>query len=237
MVTRVEDMLTLSTTQGRPSDELSETVTRTGFIPLTTLSAHRTVGAWIGAEVGWETSPSTAIAVVDRMESILSAHDRQPTDLNRWLSTNFFKRHLLLTGGNPTVWHLRSDGGEIQLLVAARHFDQSHLRDLSDDVTIAHLDELERLLRAADIRGDVEQVALIENRIAETRRFGDAISALAGLPPSQLTRKSSRRLQHPEWVPDWTLGMRANLAPFQRAGVLAIPVLSDDELSVDRAVS
>ena len=237
LVSRVEDMLTLATTQGPPSDELTEMVTRTGFIPLTNLSDHRTVGAWISAEISRETTPSTALAVVDRMERILSDHDRQPTNLDHWLSSNFFKRHLLMSGGNPSVWHFRSDGGEVQLLVAARHLDQDLLRDLIEDVTIAHVDELERLLRAADARGDVESVALIDTRIAETRRFGEAIKGLAGLPSSQLGKKSSRGVQDLEWVPDWSLGMRANLAPFQMAGVLAIPVLSDDELSVDLAVS
>ena len=80
-----------------------------------------------------------------------------------------------------------------------------------------------RYRKAATTRGDLEQADVFEGRIHEVRQFSTALGQLIGMDE----RGSSDFM----WTPDWGEGIRANLAPFQRVGVLPVRVLSDAEVS------
>jgi Mrp family chromosome partitioning ATPase len=239
LTVRVEDMLTLGAPQGELSDELVREVSEKGYVPLTPGTDLRTVGQWLKAEIQRETSPITAGAVIEEMERILSTHDGHQTDIDKWLSENFFKRHLRRSVGEPVVWHLSSERGEVQALVGARRIDPGRIREMIDVLVGSHHDELERRSRSADSKGDLEDLADLEARLAEVRRFEDALGAVIGLgaPVGVVAGMRKGSSENLEWHPDFSAGMRPNLAPFQAVGVLAVPVLSDDEVDSGLTVS
>lgn len=233
LVSSIEDMLSADNGQGGFSEELGEAVASDGFLLLTTVPGHHTVGQWLAHEIKNEVTPNMAMAIIDEMEKVLTIQSGQPTYLDEWISAHFFKRHLVRTEGEPVVWHLTSDQGDFQVLGSAKRLDRARLEYLAKVVTGQRIDELERYRAAARTRGDGEQEANFDLRIDEVGRFRSALGALVGESLDGLPKvdSTSRQEGDVEWRPDWSLGARINLAPFQRAGVLAVEVLSEEEIS------
>ena len=185
-------------------------------------------------ELQHEVAPHTAAAIVEQMERILAAGtDRESVDLDDWLSKQFFVRHLKRTNGDPAVWQLNSEEGTVQVLVPAARFDRHHIDNLMTQMTSRVIDELERNLKSANAKGEIEQAALIEGRIREVRRMETALGLLLGITVDEATKVTRRRTKNEdwEWNPDWSAGFRANLAPLQRLGLLPFPVLTEDEMN------
>jgi hypothetical protein len=234
LVSRVEDMMNANYGEGEFSDAVIDEVSLSGFLPFKSLSEHQSVGRWLMDELHSELAPHTADAIVLEMEEILAAGTgRDVVSVDEWLMSEFFVRHLKRTGGDPSVWHLASEEGAVQVLVSARRFDRQKIENLMTQVTSRIIDEQERTLKATNTRGDEEQAALIEGRIREVRRMETSLAVLLGITVDEETRVSRKRAKGEiwEWNPDWSLGYRANLAPLQRMGLLIFPVLTEEEMN------
>ncbi len=234
LVSRVEDMMTAGYGEGEFSDAVIDEVTLSGFLPFKSMSEHQSVGRWLMDELHSELAPHTADAIVLEMEEILAAGTgRDVVSVDEWLAGEFFVRHLKRTGGDPSVWHLSSEDGAVQVLVSARRFDRQKIENLMTQVTTRIIDEQERTLKATNIRGDEEQAAVIEARIREVRRMESSLALLIGITVDEETKVSRKRAKGEpwEWNPDWSLGYRANLAPLQRMGLLLFPVLTEEEMN------
>jgi len=234
LISRVEDMMIAGYGQGDFSDDLIDEVSLSGFIPFRSVTDHPSVGRWLMDELQHEVAPHTAAAIVEQMERILAAGtDRESVDLDDWLSKQFFVRHLKRTNGDPAVWQLNSEEGTVQVLVPAARFDRHHIDNLMTQMTSRVIDELERNLKSANTKGEIEQAALIEGRIREVRRMETALGLLLGITVDEATKATRRRTKNQdwEWNPDWSAGFRANLAPLQRLGLLPFPVLTEDEMN------
>lgn len=227
LVSRVEDILSVSHAQGGRSAALVSEVVDNGFVTLRPLTGHPTMGQWLGEEISRESDSHTAIAIIDGMERILSGRVGRAIQIDEWLAEQFFSRHLARTGGEPTVWHLTSEEGTVQLLVPVRRLDSARIEGLVTGVTTSLLDELERFGKAASTRGDGEQAEVFQRRIEEVRRFQRALGSLIGYGEEG----KGRRRGASGWSPDWSNGYRANLAPLQELGLLPFPVLSSEELA------
>jgi Mrp family chromosome partitioning ATPase len=234
LVSRVEDMMTAGYGQGDLSDMLIDEVAINGFLPFRSLPEHLSVGRWLMDELQNEVAPHTAAAIIEQMERILAAGtDRDSIDLDDWLSEHFFASHLKRTSGDPAVWQLNSEEGTIQVLVPAVRFDRQRIDNLMTQMTSRVIDELERNLKSANVKGEIEQAALIEGRIREVRRMETALGLLLGITVDEATKVSRKRSKNEdwEWNPDWSAGLRANLAPLQRLGLLPFPVLTEEEMN------
>ncbi len=234
LVSRVEDMMNANYGEGEFSDAVIDEVTLSGFLPFRSLSEHQSVGRWLMDELHGELAPNTADAIALEMEEILAAGTgRDVVSVDEWLAAEFFIRHLKRTGGDPSVWHLSSEDGAVQVLVSARRFDRQKIENVMTQVTSRIIDEQERTLKATNARGDEEQAAVVEARIREVRRMDTSLALLLGITVDEETKVSRKRAKGEawEWNPDWSLGYRANLAPLQRLGLLIFPVLTEEEMN------
>ena len=147
-------------------------------------------------------------------------------DVDEWLSQKFFQLHIDRTGGEPAIWQLTSKLGTVSVLVPARRLDRVRIETLIGEIASNNLDELERDRKAAVTRGDLEQADVFEEQILDVRGFEAALRSLI-YPDVSGTRGGEAN----GWTPDWSAGMRTNLAPFQQAELLPFDVLTDEEMS------
>jgi len=239
IVTRVEDVLTAVSGQENLSDELVEVVIRDGLIPLTSVRGFRTVGEWLVEELRGELGADSGGRVAAEFGRLLSTDDSDVVDtLNAWVEKEFFPRHLERTQGEPEVWHLTSELGTLQVLAYGRRLDQSRLTRLNAHVVRRKIDELQRRRREANEEDRIDDTELIEHELRDLHMFEVALGMLqvGSSDEAKLVYPWRRSDQQPSgWVPVWTEGIRANIAPLQRLGLLATPVLTEEELVSTRA--
>jgi len=132
--------------------------------------------------------------------------------LETWLETVFFKRHISQFKRRPVVWQLSSRGGRGAPLFSCfvHHRRAGQIPKLGAGPGEPLLEYLDRLSGSGTARDTSNQTTELENFAA----------CLAGLE---------------QYVPCLDLGVRANIAPLQQAGILKTAVLSPPD--ADRAVA
>lgn len=234
IVTRVEDIMTASAGQTSLSPELIEVVLRQGFVALVPVRDHFSAEDLLTAELEWELGVSEGRELFSRFESILcNVEGKSYETLAEWLVGEFFVHHIERTGGEPEIWHLRSERGALHVLVYGRRLTRERLTQLNVDLTRRMIDECERRLESAHDEVADHSIAALEERLRELRAFEVNLGTLqSGSSEEARITYPWRRLDHqPDgWAPVWSEGIRPNIAPVQRLGLLASPVLSDEEL-------
>lgn len=236
VVARVEDMLTAVPGQANASQELIDRISDYGFIPISPTKGHETIGGWFVSEIVDEVGPEVGPELAEALVQALAGDPKDPvSSLNRWIGAEFFKRHCRRTEREPVVWHVESETGLVQLLVNAHRLTAGRIRQIATEVVARKIDELERSLKVAMQDGDEGSVDDIQKSLKEVHQFGISFSQLLG------TGNEEARLVYPwrradsarpaGWEPIWSEGIRPNIAPLQRMGLLPIPVLTPDELS------
>lgn len=234
VVTRVEDIMTAAAGQAGLSPELVEIVVDHGFVTLEPVNGYRTAGELLAAELVWELGAESGGALADRFEAILCGRaDKTYKDLDDWLTQEFFARHIERTGGAPEVWHLVSNPGAVQVLVYGRRLTRDRLTQLNVGLVRRMIDETERLLTKAHEEVDFPAIARLEERLKELHALEVTLGSLqaGSSEEARITYPWRRPDGQPQgWAPVWAEGIRPNIAPLQRLGLLALPVLSDEEL-------
>jgi len=226
VVSRAEDMVTARYGYGDIIENLIHDVSEDGFLPLMAMSGHRTVGSWLTQEIERELDSAPGSELVTRFEGLLTAANPDES-VDDWLEREFFRRHLERTAGEPEVWHLASPQRAVSILVPARRLNAERLESALTEIVSTRIDELERRRSSAAAQSDSETVAECETLVADVRLFEDSVrSVLYGDKSS-----SSKRVRSVAWNPDWSNGTRANLATFQRHGLLPFNVLSEKEMT------
>jgi len=172
----------------------------------------------------------------------LKKHDgwgkHKPITLDRWFKDEFFKRHVSQFKKRPIAWHLTSPKGAFQAIVYYHKFDKDRLKLLRSRYVSETLKELRRQLGEAQNQAALERRALdraaeLEEKIADVEEFDRRLGLL------QEGRQREARIwvpwKSPEeqpvgWDPDINDGVRVNIAPVQRLGLLAAEVLSKKDL-------
>ncbi|HEX6220353.1 MAG TPA: hypothetical protein VF115_04615, partial [Acidimicrobiia bacterium] len=151
VVSRVEDLLTAVSGQENLSQALVDLVVQDGYIPLTPVRGHRTVGDWLIEELRWELGDEDGERVGTEFARILSPEPDggAAETLDRWLMSEFFPRHIERTQGEPEVWHLASGADTVQALVYGRRLDRDRLDRFSKNVVRRVIDEVQRRLEQA----------------------------------------------------------------------------------------
>ena len=163
---------------------------------------------------------------------------QKPTTLARWFEKEFFKRHVSQFKKRPIAWHLTSPKGAFQAIVYYHKFDKDQLKLLRSLYVSETLKELRRQLGEARSQAALDRQALaraveIEEKIADVEEFDRRLELL------QEGRQREARIwvpwKSPEeqpvgWDPDINDGVRVNIAPLQRLGLLAADVLSKKDL-------
>jgi hypothetical protein len=239
LVTRVEDMMVAVPGQGDFSEGLTGALHDNGFLPLRGFSAQPSIGTWLSDELNREAPGDTSNAIVREMERILGFGGGVDfVAFDDWLAVEFFPRHLKRTNGDPYVWHLTSEGGATQFLAHAVRFDRTSIEIVISDVVRPMIDRLERDLKASNAGGYGEQSKVVEGQLADVRDFEVALGGLIGARQEGTADERRGRKDHvmSVWNPDWNIGFRENLAPIQRAGLLPLQVLSEEEMDTLLAV-
>lgn len=224
VVSRAEDMVTARPGYGNLNEHLIDDVVRSGFLSLRPIKNYRTVGSWLTEEIEREVESDSGAEVVTEFERLLS-EDQPDVGVDQWLEREFFERHLARFDGEPEVWHLVSPAGTVSLLLPARRVSGEMLDNAATE--IGGIDALERKRKAAVAEGDQEMAAEIELQIDDVREFEKRLYKVIGRDSSD----GPRRSRDHAWHPDWSEGIRANLAPFQRHGLLPFDVLTDEEMA------
>jgi hypothetical protein len=163
---------------------------------------------------------------------------QKPLPLEKWFEQEFFKRHVSQFKRRPIAWHLTSPKGAFQAFVYYHKFDKDRLKLLRSRYVSETLKELRRQLgeaqnQAALDRKALNRVAELEEKIADVEEFDRRLGLL------QEGRQREARIWVPwkspaeqpvGWDPDINDGVRVNIAPVQRLGLLAAQVLSKKDL-------
>ncbi len=204
------------------------------FIPLDEARGYRTVGSYLLAGLRAEIGTKAAGELERHIARIIGAvGGGQASTIDEWLAANFFRIHVATTERAPVIWHLASQRGAVNVFVYAPRFDRDALDRLASDYVKAVIERLDRKQRAAAKRNQAETAAALQERIEEVRYFEISLGwlyegTIDGARIYYPWRASSE--QPLGWDPDWSEGIRPNLAPVQRLGLLAQPVLTDEEL-------
>ena len=201
-------------------------VEEAGFIPLSTWKGHPSLGSRLRNEFRNELGRADASSGSCSRRSVRREGD---CDQHRSLGRPATSRYTLKTKTGAHGVASRSRLGTISALVAAERFERERMGTFVDSVVI----RVERLARRRrrKVVGD-------ETAVAQLDETGDPSSG----PRHRLApgRKSSRvgsgtRLDEGEqptgWQPRWDQGIKSNLAPLQRLGIISFPVLTERELS------
>jgi hypothetical protein len=175
------------------------------------LAPEHVVGSGIVPLMGGMGAPTLAQRVrglatdVDELEAALGV------DLESWLATRFFPCHVARFRRRPVVWQLTSPGGGVGVVVHHRRLDRAGLRALRD--------------------GPVATLLASGEHRAEATAFDEALARLeAGTDPASRISCPWRRPRRGGWDPDPDDGIRVNIAPVQRVGLLPGQVLTQKDL-------
>jgi hypothetical protein len=160
-----------------------------------------------------------------------------PTTLERWFEREFFKRHVSQFKRRPIAWHLTSARGAFQAMVYYHKFDKNGLTLLRARYVREALDTLRQELGKAQAAGTDRQalakVADLEAKVAEVQDFEAQLQRLLeGRDREARIWCPWKKMEEQPlgWDPDINDGVRVNIAPVQRLGLLAAPVLSAKDL-------
>ncbi|MEJ7786156.1 MAG: DNA methyltransferase [Solirubrobacteraceae bacterium] len=150
-----------------------------------------------------------------RASELLAASGAKKTDLGSWLRDEFFKAHCQVFKNRPFVWHVsdgRKDG--FAALVNYHRLERPTLERL----TYTYLgDWIER-----QIAGARENVLGAAERLMAARELKQKLELiLVGEPPYDIYVRWKPLVQQAiGWAPDLDDGVRLNVRPFVKAGVL-----------------
>lgn len=229
--------------QGKPFID-SNLVDRDGIIPLTPGTGEETLIERLRPLLDEEFGPERGPEVEREARMILGWKPgvdwgkQRPMPLERWFEKQFFKRHVSQFKRRPIAWHLTSEQGTFQAIVYYHKLDKNRLQLLRSRYVRQALESLRRQLGEAKATGSGRQalakVAELEEKIADVEEFNRRLQRLLegrGREARIWCPWKAPEEQPVGWDPDINDGVRVNIAPVQRLGLLAAPVLSKKDLN------
>jgi hypothetical protein len=164
---------------------------------------------------------------------------QKPQPLEDWFKRDFFRRHVSQFKHRPIAWHLKSPKGTVQVIVYYHAFNRDRLALLRARYLGSLRQDLSSKLATATTQGyndraNVARIDELEEQLADLKAFDDKLAEL------QEGRTREARIwcpwKTPEeqphgWDPDINDGVRVNIAPVQRLGLLAADVLNKKDLN------
>lgn len=214
-------------------------VTRYGFVPMVRVKGHKSLGTRImdalEAQLDDEEERMLTADLVQffEIEPGGRTNERIAGAINRWVIAHYFTRHLAATGREPTVWHVTSPKGTFHALVHATKCTRERIDLLRSEMLRRQMDTLNRTLKSAIKGKRSSQVRHLEEQIKDLRTFDIALGWLyeGTTPNARLWYPWKGPEAQPQgWDPHLDEGLRANVAPLQRLGILVQDVLTGEEL-------
>jgi hypothetical protein len=205
-----------------------------GIIPITEHTEEKTllerIRDRIGAEFGENKIGDIESDFADILYNAVSKEaeirgktpPKKKVTLPQWLEKEFFKRHASQFKKRPIAWHLTSSNGTFQVLIFCHKISLDIFKNLKNrhlaKVQSYYGSLLERARRGESVPGGLTAGKLSDIEF-ELEEFSDKLDKLIAMPYEPL-------------IDD---GVRVNIAPLQKLGLLASPVLAPKD--VDRAIA
>lgn len=197
-------------------EELKED--RDGIIPLSRDMPEKTMVERVIGNLEEMFGDDTVAETLAEMERILGK------DLEGWLSMDFFSKHISQYKKRPIVWHLKSEKGYFEVFLYYHKLNSQTLQLLKNvylsnllDYNVRKVKELKEQQKGGS-GGNSSTYKEIEERekaIDDLKEFGEKLKGIMDLGISPV-------------IDD---GVLANIAPYQKAGLLAADVLDKNQLS------
>ncbi len=214
-------------------------VTKYGFVPLVRIKGHKTLGSRVLDSLADGLDDDSRRRLQADLISFFAVEpggrtsERVATAINHWTAEHFFTRHLAQTGREPEIWHVSSPGGTFQALTHFKRATKERIDLLRAELLRRQLDTLNRHLKMATKNRKNAQIRRLEDQIKDVRTFDIALGWLfeGTTPNARIWYPWKPPEQQPQgWDPNFDEGIRANVAPLQRLGLLVQDVLTEEEL-------
>jgi len=220
--------------QVEAGEPIPEWADKDGIIPITDHTGEKTLLERIRDRIGAEFGEDRISAIEAEFSDILYNADCKNADIKgkkppgkkitlaEWLEREFFKRHTSQFKKRPIAWHLTSSNGTFQVLLFYHKISGDILKNLKN-IYLAKVQSyygvlLERARAGENIPGNLTPGKL-QDIEAELEDFASKLDTVINLPYEPL-------------IDD---GVRVNIAPLQKVGLLKLPVLAEKD--VDRAIA
>jgi hypothetical protein len=220
--------------QVEANEPVPEWADRDGIIPITEHTGKKTLVERIRDRIGAEFGEDRISAIETEFSDILYNAECKEAELkgNRppgkkitlaeWLERDFFKRHISQFKKRPIAWHLTSYNGTFQALLFYHKISGDILKNLKN----IYLAKVQRYYR------DLLEKARNSEKIPDNLTLGKLQDIEAELEDFALKLDRVINLPYEPLIDD---GVRVNIAPLQKVGLLKHPVLSVKD--VERAIA
>jgi antitoxin component of RelBE/YafQ-DinJ toxin-antitoxin module len=162
---------------------------------------------------------------------------QKATTLGRWFEREFFKRHVSQFKKRPIAWHLTSKEGTFQVIVYYHKFNKNRLTILRARQVREVLETLRKQLgeaRSGEMdRQTLAKIVDLEKKVADIQDFDERLRRLLegrGREARIWCPWKKPEEQPVGWDPDINDGVKVNIAPVQRLGLLVADVLAAKDL-------
>ena len=209
-------------------------VDKDGIIPITEHTEEKTLLERIRDRIGAEFGENKISDIEAEFDDILfnaackeaevkgKTPPKKKLTLAQWLEREFFKRHTNQFKKRPIAWQLTSSNGTFQVLIFCHKISLDMFKNLKNRhlarVQSYYGSLLERARRGGSVPGGLTAGKLSDIEF-ELEEFSNKLDKLIAMPYEPLIED----------------GVRVNIAPLQKLGLLASPVLAAKD--VDRAIA
>jgi|SRR3990172_1867855 len=211
MKSEVENLLTYFILEQLKND-------KDGIIPLYRDAAEKTMEQRLVEDIEKMFGEDKVPEILNEIKQVLE------TDLEDWLSKDFFKKHVSQYKKRPIIWHISSPEGYFEVLLYYHKLNNQTFHILKNVYLSKASDYNRRKLK--ELQGDLTNASdknkgIIHKEIEERE---DAIDDFKNFETSldEVLKQGTDPV-----IDD---GVLANISPFQKAGLLAADVLDKNQL-------
>lgn len=161
---------------------------------------------------------------------------RRAASIREWLANCFFEYHCSLYQGRPIFWHIASTQGSsaaaFEALVHYHKFDSNRMARLRSSYVRDVVDTFRREAALADKEGRTNDRVEWQTKLEETQELDRRLQWVqeghhegpeGGHKDYRILTPWKKPHEHPNgWDPDLDDGVKVNIEPLQKAGVLRI---------------
>jgi hypothetical protein len=175
------------------------------------------------------------VEIVNELKHIVKGY-RKCTSLDDWLSNAYFEYHAGLYKNCPIFWHIASSQGTAPfafgVLVHYHRFDKNRMAKLRASYLRDSMEELRREVGLADKSGRTDDRIELQAKLEEAQALDKTLQQIqegrhdgpeAGERDFRILTPWKEPIARPHgWAPDLDDGVKVNIAPLNRAGVLRV---------------
>jgi hypothetical protein len=207
-----------------------------GLVPLLHVSGEAPLLDRVHAELGKMFATrdvnEVEVEIVNELKRKVKAYDRADS-IRQWLEDNYFAYHASMYKNRPIYWHISSRQGRgpaaFSALVHYHRFDKDRMAKLRGVYLREALGVFRREAALAGQQGRAEDRLEWQAKVEEAEELDRRLQRVQegfhqGTEDYRISTPWKTEKERPKgWDPDINDGVKVNIEPLQRAGVLRIP--------------